>query len=73
MPTLTPTVPPMLTYLAMVIDLREERLEKTTIPFLQKQISVELERLLQRFETEYRNYLAVSGNADPVSLLKSAA
>jgi hypothetical protein len=73
MPMLTPTVPPMLTYLAMVIDLREERLEKTTIPFLQKQISGELERLVQRFETEYQNFLAVSGHVDPASLLKSAA
>lgn len=73
MPMLTPAIPPMLTYLAMVIDLREERLEKTTIPFLRKQISLELERLLQRFETEYENYLAVSGHADPAMLLKSAA
>jgi len=63
----------MLTYLAMVIDLREERLEKTTIPFLQKQISLELEKLLERFETEYQNYLMVSGQPDPVTLFKSAA
>jgi hypothetical protein len=73
MPLLTPTIPPMLTYLAMVIDLREERLEKTTIPFLQKQISGELDRLLQRFECEYQNFLRVSGHVDPASLLKSAA
>jgi len=63
----------MLTYLAMVIDLREERLEKTTIPFLQKQIRLELDKLLQRFETEYHNYLVVSGQGDPVAVLKSAA
>jgi hypothetical protein len=68
-----PTLPPMLTYLAMVINLREDRLEKTTVPFLQKQIRLELDKLLQRFETEYRNYLASSGEKDPVSLLKRAA
>lgn len=68
-----PTMPPMLTYLAMVIDIREERLEKTTIPFLQKQLRLELDRLFERFETEYHNYLVVSGQTAPVELLKSAA
>ena len=63
----------MLTYLAMVIDLREERLEKTTIPFLQKQIRLELDKLLERFEIEYQNHIATSGQGDPVALLKSAA
>jgi hypothetical protein len=63
----------MLTYLAMVIDVREERLEKTTIPFLQKQLQEELNQLLARFETEYQNYLTVSGQTDPAALLKSAA
>ena len=63
----------MLTHLALVIDLREERLEKTTVPFLQKQIRLELDKLLERFETEYRNYLVVSGQGDPVTLSKSAA
>ena len=62
-------LPPVLTYLAMVIDLREDKLEKTTVPFLQKQIRLELDRLLERFETEYRNYLVVSGEGDPVALL----
>ena len=66
-------MPPMLTYLAMVIDVREERLEKTTIPFLQKQLREELDQLLERFETEYQNYLTVSGQTDPAALLKSAA
>lgn len=66
-------MPPMLTYLAMVIDIREERLEKTTIPFLQKQLQLELDRLFERFETEYHNYLMVSAEAKPMELLKSAA
>ena len=66
-------MPPMLTYLAMVIDLREERLEKTTIPFLQNQIRAELDRLLEQFETQYQNYLLVSGHADPSVLLQRAA
>jgi hypothetical protein len=66
-------MPPMLTYLAMVIDVREERLEKTTVPFLQKQIRLELDKLLERFETEYCNYLTVSGQGDPALLLKSVA
>ena len=63
----------MLTYLAMVIDLREERLEKTTIPFLQKQISSELEGLLERFQTQYQEYLATTGQSDPAALLRVAA
>jgi len=63
----------MLTYLAMVIDIREERLEKTTVPFLQKQFQMELDRLFERFETEYHNYLVVSGQTTPAELLKSAA
>ena len=63
----------MLTYLAMVIDLREERLEKTTIPFLQQQIRGELDKLLERFQIEYHNYLVASGQSDPAVLLKSAA
>lgn len=67
------TMPPMLTYLAMVIDVREERLEKTTIPFLKKQLQQELEHLFERFETEYNNYLRTSGQTDPVEFLRAAA
>ncbi|MDR3403541.1 MAG: hypothetical protein P4L99_13670 [Chthoniobacter sp.] len=67
------TLPPMLNYLALVIDLREERLEKTTIPFLQKQISTELEGLLERFQREYHEYLAATGQSDPAALLRVAA
>ena len=66
-------MPPMLTYLAMVIDVREERLEKTTIPFLKKQLQEELDRLFERFETEYNNYLVTSGQTDPVEILRAAA
>jgi len=68
-----PTLPPLLTYLAMVIDIREERLEKTTIPFLQKQLQQELDRLFERFQTEYRNYLTTSGHTDPAEFLRAAA
>jgi hypothetical protein len=71
LPTL-PTLPPMLTHLALVIDLREQRLEKTTVPFLQKQIRLELDKLFQRFETEYQNYLASSGQSDPAAQSKRA-
>lgn len=67
------TMPPLLTYLAMVIDVREERLEKTTIPFLQKQLQSELDRLFERFATEYQNYLTTSGQTDPVDFLRAAA
>ncbi len=63
----------MLSYLAMVIDPREERLEKTTIPFLKKQISVELEGLLERFQAQYHDYLVATGQSDPAALLRVAA
>ena len=66
-------MPPMLTYLAMVIDIREERLERTTIPFLQRQLQLELDRLFERFAAEYSNYLTTSGNTDPAELLRLAA
>lgn len=68
-----PTLPPSLNYLAMVIDIREERLEKTTIPFLKEQIRQELDRLLERFETEYQAYLRISGQGEPAVVLKPAA
>ena len=61
----------MLTHLALVIDLREERLERTTIPFLQRQLSAELEVLLKRFQTEYQEFLLAAGQ--DAGLLKSAA
>jgi hypothetical protein len=64
-------LPPMLTHLALVIDLREERLERTTIPFLQRQLSAELEVLLQRFQTQYQEFLLTAGQ--DAGLLKSAA
>ena len=38
----------MLTHLALVIDLTEERLERTEIPFLRKTLSEDLEKLLKR-------------------------
>ncbi len=64
----------MLKHLAVVIDLREERLEKTTIPFLRQQISAQLEVLLKRFEAEYRAFLLATGQQDTAAdLLKSAA
>ena len=63
----------MLTHLALVIDLREERLERTTIPFLRRQISSELELLLKRFETEYQEFMLATGQNAPEELLQSAA
>jgi hypothetical protein len=66
-------LPPMLNHLALLIDLREDRLEKTTVPFLRRQMSVELETLLKRFETEYQEFLLTSGQSASPELLKSAA
>jgi len=66
-------MPPMLTYLATVIDLREERLEKTEIPFLRQQISSELEILYKRLDAEYQAFLVATGQGTPAELLKAAA
>jgi len=46
----------MLTHLALLIDLKEEHLEKTHVPFLRKQLRTELEDLYQRFRAEYREH-----------------
>ena len=51
----------------------QEQLYQKDIPFLQKQIRLELDKLLERFQIEYHNYLVASGQSDPVALLKSAA
>jgi hypothetical protein len=67
------SLPPMLNHLALIIDLREERLERTSVPFLRRQISAELEVLFKRFETEYQAFLLATGQAAPLELLKSAA
>jgi len=63
----------MLTHLALVIDLKEERLEKTEIPFLRKQLSEDLEKLLKQFESEYRQFLLSTGQTCPAELLSRAA
>lgn len=63
----------MLTYLAVVIDLREDRLERTTIPFLRRQISSELEILFKRLEAEYHAFLLAADQDASAALLKSAA
>jgi len=63
----------MLTHLAVVIDLKEERLEKTEIPFLRKQLSEDLEKLLKRFETEYQEFLVSTGQSCPAEMLRRAA
>jgi len=63
----------MLTHLALVIDLKEERLEKTEIPFLRKQLSEDLEKLLKQFESKYQEFLASTGQACPVETLSRAA
>ena len=53
----------MLSYLATLIHLREERLDKTEIPFLRRQIATELEGLMKRFQTEYQEFLTATGQA----------
>lgn len=60
----------MLTHLALVIDLTEDRLEKTSVPFLRTQINAQLEKLFQRFESEYQAFLAATGQAPSVAVLR---
>jgi len=63
----------MLTYLASLIHLREERLDKTEIPFLRKQLATELEGLHKRFQTEYQEFLTAAGQTPALVLLKAVA
>ena len=44
---------PTLAHLALLIDLKEELLERTHAPFLRKQLTAELEELSRRFEAEF--------------------
>lgn len=66
-------MPPMLTYLASLIHLREERLDKTEIPFLRNQLAVELAGLTKRFQTEYQAFLESSGQVPALEPLRVAA
>ena len=63
----------MLTHLALVIDVTEERLEKTEIPFLRKTLSEALEKLLKRFEVEYQEYLIATDQKCSAEILRRAA
>jgi hypothetical protein len=65
-------LPHTLTNLALLIDRMEERMEKTPIPFLQKQMGADLERLSKRFETEYQEFLAATGQSHTAEMLKPA-
>lgn len=68
-----PSLPYTLTNLAHLIDRLEERMETTSIPFLQKQIEAELERLSKRFEAEYQEFLATTGQSHTAEMLRPAA
>jgi hypothetical protein len=63
----------MLNHLALIIDLREERLEKTSVPFLRRQIAAELEVLSARFQREYEAFLLSNGANAAVQPIKAAA
>jgi molecular chaperone GrpE (heat shock protein) len=65
-------LPYTLNNLALLIDRLEERIEKTSIPFLQKQIGAEIERLSKRFEAEYDEFLATNGQSHAKDILKPA-
>lgn len=47
-------------------------MEKTPIPFLQKQMGADLERLSKRFETEYQEFLAATGQSHTAEMLRPA-
>ena len=66
-------MPPMITYLAIVIDLQEERLEKNPIPFLRTQIVTDLEKLFKRFEAEYQEFILTTGQCPTMETLRAAA
>ena len=63
----------MITYLAISIDLQEERLEKNPIPFLRKQIVTDLEKLFKRFEAEYQEFMTTTGQCPYGGDVRSAA
>jgi hypothetical protein len=67
------TLSPILTHLALIIDLKEERLEKTHAPFLRRQLSAELEELFKRFQTEYQEFLISTSQEQPLETLATAA
>ncbi len=68
-----PSLPHTLTHLALLIDLLEDRMERTPIPFLRAQIRTELDRLCQRFDTEYHEFMAATGQNHTAQMLRSAA
>jgi hypothetical protein len=66
-------IPPLLTLLALIIDLKEQRLEKTRGPFLRRQLRAQLDELLERFQREYDEFLIASGQAPLVEPWRKAA
>ena len=63
----------MLTHFALLIDLKQKRLEKTDVPFLRKHLCAELDELLKRFHAEYQQFLISTGSANTEELLQAAA
>ena len=63
-------LPATLTHLALIIDLKEERLEKSPIPFIRTQIRAELDGLFRRFEAEYQEFLAATGQSHTAQMLR---
>jgi len=57
------SLPYTLTRLALIIDLKEQRLEQTPSPFLRTEIRSELEDLMKRLEAEYHEFLVASGQS----------
>ena len=51
---------PSLVHLASMIDAKETKLEKTTPPFLRRELVAELESLMRRFQVEYEQFLAAT-------------
>ena len=68
-----PSLPHTLSHLAVVIHLMEERAERTPIPFLREQICKELEKMTKRFEVEYNEFLAATGQSHTAEMLRRAA
>jgi len=68
-----PNPPPLLTHLALIIDLKERRLEKIRAPFLHRLLRAQLDELLERFQREYDEFLTASGQARLVESWRKAA
>ena len=45
---------PSILHLASMIDAKESKLERTTTPFIRRQLMADLESLVRRFQVEYQ-------------------